>query len=212
MRCWPRPRSISTSVVSASLRVELRRQRAAHVGQRGEGADDQAHRRGDLLRVAAVAATGCASTANPCRPGCEMPSAGHSSRPTALTVSYSAASSPGSPQAAIQLADSLTRGQLDRRRQQVGDGLGHRHAARGRRVDGGQRRALAHAHRLAGEALVVGQRDGAIGHRHLPGADHLVAVAQAADGAVADGDQEALGGHGRDATARRSRPSAGRRR
>ena len=37
-------------------------------------------------------------------------SAGHSYKPTALTVSYSAASSPASPHAAIQLADSLTRG------------------------------------------------------------------------------------------------------
>ena len=37
-----------------------------------------------------------------------MPSAGHNSRPTACTVSYSAASSPASPQAAIQLALSLT--------------------------------------------------------------------------------------------------------
>jgi hypothetical protein len=36
-----------------------------------------------------------------------MPSAGHSSMPTAFTVSYSAASWPGWPQAAIQLADSL---------------------------------------------------------------------------------------------------------
>jgi hypothetical protein len=36
-----------------------------------------------------------------------MPSAGHSSMPTALTVSNSAASWPGWPQAAIQLADSL---------------------------------------------------------------------------------------------------------
>ena len=42
--------------------------------------------------------------------GTLMPSAGHSSRPTAFTVSYSAASSPGSPQAAIQLQLSLTRG------------------------------------------------------------------------------------------------------
>ena len=40
--------------------------------------------------------------------GMAMPSAGHSSSPTACTVAYSAASSPGSPQAAIQLADSLT--------------------------------------------------------------------------------------------------------
>ena len=42
--------------------------------------------------------------------GIDTPSAGHNSMPTALTVSYSAASWPGSPQAAIQLADSLTRG------------------------------------------------------------------------------------------------------
>jgi hypothetical protein len=47
------------------------------------------------------------------------------------------------------------------------------------------------------EALEVGQRDGAVGHRHLPGADHLVAMVQAAHGAVADGDQEALAGHRR---------------
>ena len=40
--------------------------------------------------------------------GMLMPSAGHSSIATARTVSYSAASSPGCPAAAIQLADSLT--------------------------------------------------------------------------------------------------------
>ncbi|MNL10335.1 hypothetical protein D3C87_1311320 [compost metagenome] len=40
--------------------------------------------------------------------GMLMPSAGHSSMPTACTVSYSLASSPATPQAAIQLADSLT--------------------------------------------------------------------------------------------------------
>ncbi|MNZ68148.1 hypothetical protein D3C78_864090 [compost metagenome] len=39
--------------------------------------------------------------------GMVMPSAGHSSMPTALTVSYRRASSPGWPAAAIQLADSL---------------------------------------------------------------------------------------------------------
>ena len=39
--------------------------------------------------------------------GIEMPSSGHSSIATALTVSYSAASSPGCPAAAIQLADIL---------------------------------------------------------------------------------------------------------
>ncbi len=41
--------------------------------------------------------------------GMLTPSAGHSSSATARTVSKSAASSPGAPAAAIQLADSLTR-------------------------------------------------------------------------------------------------------
>ncbi|MCY1525314.1 hypothetical protein D9M68_602900 [compost metagenome] len=39
--------------------------------------------------------------------GMVMPSAGHSSMPTARTVSYRRASSPGWPAAAIQLAESL---------------------------------------------------------------------------------------------------------
>jgi hypothetical protein len=38
--------------------------------------------------------------------GIAMPKAGQSCMPTACTAAYSAASSPGSPQAAIQLADS----------------------------------------------------------------------------------------------------------
>ena len=40
--------------------------------------------------------------------GIEIPSAGHKSIPIALTESYSFASSPGEPQAAIQLAESFT--------------------------------------------------------------------------------------------------------
>ena len=39
-------------------------------------------------------------------------------------------------------------------------------------------------------ARKVGQGDGAIGHRHLPRTDHGVAVAQAADGAVANRHQK----------------------
>ena len=54
----------------------------------------------------ALAATWSSSTANPCPPESRCPSAGHSSSPTARTVAYSAASSPGSPHAAIQFADS----------------------------------------------------------------------------------------------------------
>jgi len=40
--------------------------------------------------------------------GIEIPKAGHNSIPTALTDSYSFASSPGAPQAAIQFADNFT--------------------------------------------------------------------------------------------------------
>jgi hypothetical protein len=40
--------------------------------------------------------------------GIAIPSAGQNSSPTALTVSYRSASSPGSPHAAIQFADSRT--------------------------------------------------------------------------------------------------------
>ncbi|KAG0926734.1 hypothetical protein G6F31_018285 [Rhizopus arrhizus] len=49
----------------------------------------------------------------------------------------------------------------------------------------------------AGASSMAMGRHGAIRHRHLPGADHLVAGNQAGDGAVANGDQEALAGHGR---------------
>ena len=40
--------------------------------------------------------------------GIDIPRAGQSSMPTALTESYSFASSPGAPQAAIQFAESFT--------------------------------------------------------------------------------------------------------
>ena len=50
-------------------RHELRRRRGAHVGERREGGDDQAHRRRHLLRRAVLAvASACASTGSPCRP------------------------------------------------------------------------------------------------------------------------------------------------
>ena len=44
--------------------------------------------------------------------------------------------------------------------------------------------------------MVVGQGHGHIGHRHLPRADHLVAVRETAHSAVANGDEESLGRHG----------------
>ena len=84
-----------------------------------------------------------------------------------------------------------------RRRREIGDGFADRHARRSGSIDQGQRRAFAHRHRFAGDAEEVGQGDGAIGQRQLPRPDHLVARAQAADGAVADGDEEILRGDGR---------------
>jgi hypothetical protein len=85
----------------------------------------------------------------------------------------------------------------DRSGSEVGESLAHRHAARGRGVEQRKRGALANGERLACIALVIGERDRAVGHRHLPGADELVARAQAADGAVADRHQEGLVRHGR---------------
>ena len=84
---------------------------------------------------------------------------------------------------------------LKRRRHQVGQRLSHGHASCCWGIEAGQGAALAHGHGLTGKTLVVGQGDGAIGHRYLPGADHLVAVGQARNGPVADGDQKALGRH-----------------
>ena len=50
----------------------------------------------------------CASTSSPCRPESTSPIATQVSIATARTVSYSAASSPGCPAGAIQLAESFT--------------------------------------------------------------------------------------------------------
>jgi hypothetical protein len=129
--------------------------------------------------------------------GMLMPRAGHSSMPTALTVAYSAASSPGSPQAAIQLADSLTRGSSigAASRLVMASATAMRPEAGALSAASGVRSPMLMA--SPAKPLVVGQRDGAVGHRHLPGADHLVAVAQAAHGAVANGDEKAFGRHRR---------------
>ena len=82
---------------------------------------------------------------------------------------------------------------------QVGDRLAHRHAARGRGVEQGQRGAFAHGEAFAAHRVVTHRRDRDVGHRHLPGPHHLVARGEAADTAIADGDQEVLRGHRRQA-------------
>jgi len=80
----------------------------------------------------------------------------------------------------------------------VGERLADRHSPGSRRIEQGQRRTLAHRHRLAGVHVETGGGDGHVADRHLPGADHLVAADQAGHGPVADGDEKAFVGHRRE--------------
>ncbi len=86
---------------------------------------------------------------------------------------------------------------LDACGSQVGQGFANRHTPRSGRIEQRQRGPLAHRHGFAGVDVVAGGGHGTVGHRHLPGPDHLIARHHAGDAAVADGDQEALAGHGR---------------
>ena len=178
------------------LGIELRRERATHIGQRGKGADDQRDRRGDFFSLGALSPDGAhgqrifADRNRHAQGRAQFHAHGFHGFVKSSVLAGLATS--GHP-----VGRQLDAGQLDRRGQQVGDGFGHRHAGRGSGVGRGQRRALAHAHGLAGKALVVGQRHSAVGHRHLPRADHLVTVREAAHGAVTDGDEKTLGSHRR---------------
>src|SRR5690606_4904033 len=80
---------------------------------------------------------------------------------------------------------------------EVGQRLANRHTARGRGIQQSQRSALAHGHGFAGIDVKTGGSHRTIGHRHLPGTDHLVARHHTGDAAVTDGDQEALAGDSR---------------
>ena len=74
-------------------------------------------------------------------------------------------------------------------------GLGYREPRRRRRIEHRHGRALAHGHGFSRMTHVVRERDRNVAHRHLPGPHHLIAADQAADGAVADRDQECFVGH-----------------
>ena len=175
-------------------RIELWRQRATHIGECGKSGDDQRHRRGHFLGARLV-----------------LPLRAHGERILAdrnrnaqRRTQLQADRFDGSVESSVfarftagrhPVGRQFDARQFNRCRQQIGNGLGHCHATGRRRIERGQRRALAHAHGLAGKALEVGQRNGAIGHRHLPGPDHLVAVRETAHRAVTDRDQKALGRH-----------------
>ena len=105
-RFLPCPRSIRISVVSPVCNCGVSVLRTSS----------------SVAKAVTISDTGAVTCCGPCSlaqrvridseslpTGMPMPSAGHNSMPTALTVSNSAASSPASPQAAIQLALSLTR-------------------------------------------------------------------------------------------------------
>ena len=117
---------------------------------------------------------------------------------TASTVSNRRASSPGYATRRHPVGRQLDLAQFaDIGGGQVGQRLADGHAAGSRRVEHGERGALAHGEGFAEVTLIAHRRHGDVGHRHLPRADHLVAGGHAADGTVADGDQEGLVGDGR---------------
>jgi len=72
------------------------------------------------------------------------------------------------------VAAELYARQVDRRREQIGDRLRHRHSARRWRVDRRQRGALPDCKGLAAKAAVVGQRHGVVAGR-----GHFGVVAEA---------------------------------
>ena len=106
MRLRPLPRSIRISVVSPGCNCGVKVPRTSSNVTKAETISDT----GAVTCFASPASLQRVRIDRLSLPtGTLMPSAGQSDMPTARTVSYSAASSPGSPQAAIQLQLSLTR-------------------------------------------------------------------------------------------------------
>ena len=176
------------------LCIQLGREGAAHIWQSGKSGDDQTHRRRHLAGFVAH---------RPLRTHRQTVFA-HGNGNVQSGAQGHAHGFDGVEQGGI-FAGFTTSGhpvgrqfdawQLDGSGQQVGDGFGHRHATGSRRIQRGQRRALAQAHGFSCEAGVIGQGHRHIGHRHLPGPHHLVTVREATHGAVANGDQKPFGSH-----------------
>ena len=179
----------------APIPPQLRREGAAHVGDRGKGGHDQRQRRGHRPRFAALL---------PYRLHRQRILA-HRDGDTEFRAQLLADRAHGVEQLRILARMAGGRHPVGRQPHlaQLGDGragdvgqrLAHRHASRGGAVQQRHRRALAHGHGLAAVALVVGGGDGGIGHRHLPGTDHLVADHGSGHAAVTDGDEKGLVGH-----------------
>ncbi len=181
------------------IAAQLRGEHVAHVAHRREGTDDQRERGGHLVFLALF-----------------LPDGLHRQRVLAdrdgdaeLRAEFLTHRPDGVEQdgvlAGVARGGHPVGGQADvaepadGRGGDVGDGLADRHAAGGRAVDEGDGSALAHRHGLAVVAVQRGGGDGHVGDRLLPWADHRIARDHAGDGAVADGDEETLVGHGRQA-------------
>ena len=85
----------------------------------------------------------------------------------------------------------------DLRGGQIGEGFADGEAGGSRGVVDGDGCAFAHRHGLARVNVEGGGGDGAVGDGDLPRTDHLVAGDEAAEGAVADGDEERFVGYSR---------------
>ena len=106
MRFWPRPRSTRISAESSRASSGVRVPRTSAMLANAVTISDTGATTCFVL-PASLQRVRIDRLSLPT--GTLMPSAGHSAMPTARTVSYNAASSPGSPHAAIQLHDSFTR-------------------------------------------------------------------------------------------------------
>ncbi len=181
--------------IVADVAAQLRGEGVAHIGHRGEGGDHQRQRRGDRLLLAVLPPHGLHGhgvlahrDADAQRRAQLHAHGAHGVEQAGVLAGVAGGGHPVGGE--LDVAQSL-----DARASDVGDGLGHRHARRGGVMHQGDGGALAHGHGLAGVAAVVGGGHRHVGHRHLPGTDQLVARHQPGDGAVADGDQEALVAH-----------------
>ena len=106
----------------------------------------------------------------------------------------------GVPRGGHPVARQLDPRQLsDRRPREVRDRLGDREPRRGGGIEQRDRRTLADRHDLAGVCIEAGERERAIGDRDLEPTDHRIAGDHAADGTIADRDEERLVGHRRQA-------------
>ena len=74
----------------------------------------------------------------------------------------------------------------------IGDRLAHRHTPGCRCIEQRQRCAFTQCKGLAQSSIKTHQRDGHVGHRHLPRAHHLVTCSHATHAAIANSDQETL--------------------